>query len=195
MKYFTYVVVLSVLVALTSAQSGDAASKHKTNTAAFEEIQVQSSLNVRKTNLPARRHVRSIEDLLLNGMYSGSQHTVKSRTKRQFGKFGATSSNANANAFNQQFGPQGFGASAANAGAQSFYNQGPLGGFGASAANAQSQGFQVGPGGITGSAGMSGSQSYSLPGNRDISLSYTQGFSVANGKPSVSQGNSISISG
>lgn len=63
--------------------------------------------------------------------------------------FGAASSNANANAFNQQFTPQGFGASAANAGAQSFYNQGPLGGFGASAANSASQGFQAGPGGFT----------------------------------------------
>lgn len=65
------------------------------------------------------------------------------------GGFGATSSQANANAFNQQFGPQGFGASAANAGAQSFYNQGPGGGFGASAANAASQGFQAGPGGFS----------------------------------------------
>lgn len=128
--------------------------------------------------------------------------------------FGSSSAQANANAFNQQFGPNGFGASAANAGAQSFFSQGPGGGFGASAANSASQGFQAGPGGITvwqkiqnfppllthhpilqGSAGQSGSQTYHLPGNRDVSLAYTGGFSVADGKPSVSQGNSISFSG
>ena len=63
--------------------------------------------------------------------------------------FGASSSNANANAFNQYYGPNGFGASAANAGAQSFYNQGPGGGFGASAANSASQGFSAGPGGFS----------------------------------------------
>lgn len=41
--------------------------------------------------------------------------------------FGQSSSAANANAYNQQFGPNGFGASAANAGAQGFQSQGPLG--------------------------------------------------------------------
>lgn len=63
--------------------------------------------------------------------------------------YGSSSALANANAYNQQFGPNGFGASAANAGAQAFQAQGPLGGFGASASNAQSQGFQAGPNGIT----------------------------------------------
>ncbi|XP_055533443.1 PE-PGRS family protein PE_PGRS47-like isoform X2 [Wyeomyia smithii] len=173
-----------LLVVAVNGHSEDVALKARTNDAAFEEVLVQSSLNVRKSNSAARRHVRSLMDLLMAPSHS--------RPKRQFG-FGASSSNANANAFNQQYGPQGFGASAANAGAQSFYNQGPGGGFGASAANSGSQGFQAGPGGLSGSAGMSGSQSYHLPGNRDISLSYTQGFSVANGRPNVSQGNSISF--
>lgn len=62
--------------------------------------------------------------------------------------FGSSSALANANAYNQNFGPNGFGASAANAGAQAFQSQGPLGGFGAAASNAQSQGFQVGPNGF-----------------------------------------------
>jgi hypothetical protein len=61
-------------------------------------------------------------------------------------QFGQSSAQAQANAFNQQFGPNGFGSNAANAGAQSFNSQGPLGGFGASAANSGSQGFHAGPG-------------------------------------------------
>lgn len=189
MKLFVCVFALATFVVAGSAHSEtkDAAVQDKANAATFEEILVESSLNVRKTNPALRRHVRSIVDLLVPS---------NARVKRQFGGgFGASSAQANANAFNQNFGPQGFGASAANAGAQSFFNQGPGGGFGASAANSASQGFQAGPGGITGSAGQSGSQSYHLPGNRDISLSYTGGFSVADGKPSVSQGNSVSFSG
>lgn len=42
-------------------------------------------------------------------------------------QYGQSQSAANANAYNQQFGPNGFGASAANAGAQGFQSQGPLG--------------------------------------------------------------------
>ncbi|XP_058456271.1 uncharacterized PE-PGRS family protein PE_PGRS10-like isoform X2 [Malaya genurostris] len=185
MKSVICILTLALLVVSISAHDEDEALKIRASDAAHEEILVESSLNVRKSNPAVRKHARSLMDLLMSPSHS--------RPKRQFGGFGASSSNANANAFNQQFGPQGFGASAANAGAQSFYNQGPLGGFGASAANSASQGFQGGPGGFSGSAGMSGSQSYHLPGNHDVSLSYTGGFSVANGKPSVSQGNSISF--
>jgi hypothetical protein len=106
------------------------------------------------------------------------------RQKRQFGGFGGfgpqnygqSSALANANAFNQYSGPNGFGASNALAGAQSFNSQGPLGGFGASAANSGSQGFHAGPGGISGNAGFSGSQSYNLPGGKNIALSYGAGY-------------------
>lgn len=105
------------------------------------------------------------------------------REKRQFGfggfgpqNYGQSSALANANAFNQYQGPGGFGSSAANAGAQSFQSQGPLGGFGASAANSGSQGFHAGPGGISGNAGFSGSQSYNLPGGRNVALSYGAGY-------------------
>jgi hypothetical protein len=62
--------------------------------------------------------------------------------------FSQSSAQANANAFNQQFGPNGFGSSAANAQAQSFNSQSPFGNFGASASNSFSQGFQAGKGGI-----------------------------------------------
>lgn len=110
------------------------------------------------------------------------------RQKRQFGfggfggpqnfgqNYGQSSALANANAFNQYSGPNGFGASNALAGAQSFNSQGPLGGFGASAANSGSQGFHAGPGGISGNAGFSGSQSYNLPGGKNIALSYGAGY-------------------
>lgn len=131
--------------------------------------------------------------------------------------YGSSSALANANAYNQQFGPNGFGASAANAGAQAFQAQGPLGGFGASASNAQSQGFQAGPNGITvrylktfnwyitltiflilniqGSAGLSGGQSYNLPNGQTLSLTYANGVSIgADGRPTVSKGNSIAFS-
>lgn len=110
--------------------------------------------------------------------------------------YGSSSALANANAHNQQFGPNGFGASAANAGAQAFQTQGPLGGFGASASNAQSQGFQVGPNGLTGSAGLSGGQSYNLPNGQTLSLTYANGVSFGpDGRPTVSKGNSIAFSG
>lgn len=105
------------------------------------------------------------------------------RQKRQFGfggfgpqNYGQSSALANANAFNQYQGPNGFGASNALAGAQSFNSQGPLGGFGASAANSGSQGFHAGPGGISGNANFGGSQSYNLPGGKNIALSYGAGY-------------------
>jgi hypothetical protein len=60
-----------------------------------------------------------------------------------------SSAQANANAFNQHFGPDGFGSSAAGAQAQSFNAQSPFGNFGGSASNSQSQGFQAGKDGIT----------------------------------------------
>lgn len=111
------------------------------------------------------------------------------RQKRQFGggfarppQFGQSSSQANANAFNQFAGPGGFGASSAMAGAQGFQSQGPLGGFGASSANSASQGFQAGPGGITGNAGFSGSQNYNLPNNHHVNLAYGQTGAFNNGQ-------------
>ncbi|XP_038120464.1 uncharacterized protein LOC119770155 [Culex quinquefasciatus] len=117
------------------------------------------------------------------------------RQKRQFGGFDFSSANANANAFSQGFGPDGFGASAANAQAQSFQSGGPLGSFGASAANAASQGFNVGPGGLSGSASFGGSQTYNFPGDRDLSISYSNGFAVGeDGMPTYSGGHALSWS-
>lgn len=83
---------------------------------------------------------------------------------------------ANANAYNHYAGPDGFGSSDSLAGAQSFHSQGPLGSFGASAANSGSQGFNVGPNGIQGNAGFSGSQSYILPNGKTLALSYGSGY-------------------
>uniref|UniRef100_A0A182MUH3 Uncharacterized protein n=1 Tax=Anopheles culicifacies TaxID=139723 RepID=A0A182MUH3_9DIPT len=128
----------------------------------------------------------------LNGI-SGS-NAASNALSQNIGGFGFSGANANANAFNQQYGPDGFGSSAANAQAQSFQSDGPFGSFGASAANAASQGFSAGPGGLTGSAGFSGSQTYNLPGRRKISLAYSNGFSLANGQPSATNGFSISQS-
>lgn len=105
--------------------------------------------------------------------------------------YGQSSSQANANAFSQNQGPGGFGASAANAGAQGFQSQGPLGGFGASAANAQTQSFQAGPGGIQGSAGLSGSQTYNLPGGHHIDLAYGQTYGANNGQVTGGGSNSL----
>ncbi|XP_058122901.1 glycine, alanine and asparagine-rich protein-like [Anopheles ziemanni] len=127
------------------------------------------------------------------GGFSGSNAAANSLSQN-IGGFGFSGSNANANAFGQSFGPGGFGSSAANAQAQSFQSDGPLGSFGASASNAASQGFNAGPGGLSGSAGFSGSQAYKLPGNRQISLSYSNGFSLANGQPALSNGFSVSES-
>ncbi|XP_052859711.1 heterogeneous nuclear ribonucleoproteins A1 homolog [Anopheles cruzii] len=114
---------------------------------------------------------------------------------QNFGGAGFSSSNANADAFSQSFGlGQGAGASAANAQAQSFQAGGPFGSFGASAANAASQGFSAGPDGLSGSASFAGSQTYNFPGDHKISLAYSNGFSLANGQPSASNGFSISES-
>ena len=97
--------------------------------------------------------------------------------RHYFGRpYGQSSAQANANAFNNHFGPQGFGSSSSLAGAQSFNSQGPLGGFGASAANSWSQGFNCGFGVCSGNAGQSGSQSYNLPGGKKISVAYGNGF-------------------
>lgn len=79
------------------------------------------------------------------------------------------------------------------AGAQSFNSQGPLGGFGASAANSGSQGFHAGPGGFRGAnANLAGSQSYNLPGGKNIALSYGAGYNVGpDGRPQVTNSNSL----
>ncbi|KFB35586.1 AGAP005610-PA-like protein [Anopheles sinensis] len=135
----------------------------------------------------------AVQDVGGVGGFSGSNAAANSLSQN-IGGFGFSGSNANANAFGQSFGPGGFGSSAANAQAQSFQSDGPLGSFGASASNAASQGFSAGPGGLSGSAGFSGSQAYKLPGNRQISLSYSNGFSLANGQPSLSNGFSVSES-
>ncbi|CAH1717292.1 unnamed protein product [Chironomus riparius] len=133
-----------------------------------EEIVVHSSLNIR--NKP------------------------QNRQKRQFGPYHASNALANANSYGQYMGPQGFGATSGIAGAQAFKNQGPMGGFGASAANTGTQGFNCGPGGCAGSAGMSGSQTYDLPGGRHINLGYGGTFSNAGGQPAYGQSNSINFS-
>jgi hypothetical protein len=134
------------------------------------------------------------------------------------GGFGGSSAAANANSQGQYFGPNGFGSSAANAQSQAFNSQGPLGGFGASAANTQTQAFNVGPNGIQvtqnykfftpsrlkrsfcflqqGSAALAGSQAYQLPGGQSLNVAYSNGFSIGpDGKPVVSNGNSISYTG
>lgn len=46
---------------------------------------------------------------------------------------------------------------------------------GASAANSQSQGFNCGYTGCSGSLGFSGSQSYNLPGGRNVAFSLGRG--------------------
>lgn len=77
--------------------------------------------------------------------------------------------------------------------AQAFNAQGPLGGFGASAANTATQGFHAGPGGLSGSAGMSGSQAYNLPGGRTANVAYGGTFSHNNGVGSGSQSNGVTF--
>lgn len=78
---------------------------------------------------------------------------------------------ANANSFGHYQNPQGFGSSQGIAGAQAFQSQGPLGGFGASATNAGTQSLGCNyQGGCSGSAGMSGTQTYNLPGGRNVNV-------------------------
>ncbi|XP_055534539.1 uncharacterized protein LOC129723998 isoform X2 [Wyeomyia smithii] len=106
-----------------------------------------------------------------------------------------SSANANANAFNEGFGQNGFGGSTANANAQSFESGGPLGSFGASSANSASEGFNIGPNGFSGSASFAESQTYELPGNREISVSFSEGFGVGpDGRPTFSEAEAISES-
>ena len=63
---------------------------------------------------------------------------------------------------------------------------------GASAANSQSQGFNCGYSGCSGSLGFSGSQSYNLPGGRNVAFSLGRGVSFVPGQaPSISNSNSF----
>uniref|UniRef100_A0A182KGW5 Uncharacterized protein n=1 Tax=Anopheles christyi TaxID=43041 RepID=A0A182KGW5_9DIPT len=161
-------------------------------------LQLSKDQQLAKLQSSAEVAVRSKRQILRilgagYGGFSGSNAASNALSQNVDG-FGLSGSNANANAYNQQFGPNGFGSSAANAQAQSFQSDGPFGSFGASAANAASQGFSAGPGGLAGSAGFSGSQTYNLPGSRKISLAYSNGFSLANGQPTASNGFSITQS-
>lgn len=107
----------------------------------------------------------------------------------------------------------GFGSTSGIAGAQAFNSQGPLGGFGASAANSGTQvslifswrllqiiwhfnlqGFNCGHAGCQGSAGLSGSQSYNLPGGRNVNVGYGGTFAGgSNAPPTYGSSNSISF--
>jgi len=153
-----------------------------------EEVIVESNLNVRKKPTPARQrrniiYIYPVEEYVL---------TANKRQKRQFPNFGSSQSSANANAFNQQFGPNGFGSSSALAQAQGFHNNGPLGGFGANSAGSQTQSFQAGPDGIRGSAAFSQGQNYDLPNGHHLSLNLANGFSIGpDGKPVRSNANTL----
>ncbi|XP_041773388.1 probable peroxisomal membrane protein PEX13 isoform X1 [Anopheles merus] len=162
-------------------------------------LQLSKDQQQAKLEASAEVAVRSKRELLrvLGGGFGGASgaNAASNALSQNVGGIGFSSSNANANAFNQQFGLGGFGSSAANAQAQSFQSDGPFGSFGASAANSASQGFGAGPGGLAGSAGFSGSQTYNLPGGRKISIAYSNGFSLANGgRPTGSNGFSITQS-
>jgi len=191
---WTQVIVL-VAVAAVAVFAND--PEPGTLSDSFDDIVVESALNVRKpspqpgttSQLPARQ-VREVPVVYLVAP-QGRLYRVK-RQFGGFGGFGQESSAANANAQNQYFGPNGFGASAANANAQNFQTQGPFGGFGAGAENAQTQAFNVGPSGISGSAGLSGGQQYNLPGGGQFDINYADTFAVGpNGKPAVSNADTI----
>ncbi|XP_059616093.1 uncharacterized protein LOC132261325 isoform X2 [Phlebotomus argentipes] len=159
----------------------------------FDEIIVESSLNIRRKPTPVRQ-TRSLAEML-SGETSkklrrddGNNFPSFENFGSNFGNFGSSSALANAHAQNQFFDKDGFGGSAANAGAQAFESHGPLGSFGASASNAQSQGFN-------GSAGLSGGQTYNLPNGQTFSFTYGNTVSFGpDGKPTVSRSNSVAFS-
>lgn len=66
-----WILIITFVISLT-----DVATKSNENAGAYEEIRVESSLNVRKSNPAARRHVRSVVDILVPD---------NARVKRQFG--------------------------------------------------------------------------------------------------------------
>ncbi|GAB0100851.1 hypothetical protein DMENIID0001_169480 [Sergentomyia squamirostris] len=201
---FTILAIVSVLQV-----SGQTASSKQpqgvTYGSAFDEIVVESSLNIRKKPTPvrqsrsfpdiSRRSVRRVRRQNGNFQQKFGNNNFPNNFGGNLGDYGSSSALANAHAMNQFFGSDGFGGSAALAGAQSFESHGPLGGFGASAANSQSQGFSVGPSGIRGSAGLSGGQTYNLPNGQTLSLTYSDSVSFGpDGKPTVSKGSSIAFS-
>jgi hypothetical protein len=70
-----------------------------------------------------------------------------------------------------------------------------LSGFGASAANTGTQGFDCSyTGGCSGSAGMSGSQSYNLPGGRNINVAYGGTFGAGPGGATSGQSHGVTYS-
>ncbi|KAG5683975.1 hypothetical protein PVAND_013230 [Polypedilum vanderplanki] len=177
-----FIVLMTVLTACL-ARPATQGSENKSNVSSTvgvpynEEIVVESSLNIRK-----KAPVSAL------------------RVKRQFGGFGGppgygqSSALANADSWAQYHRPGGFGATSGIAGAQAFNSQSPYGGFGATAANTGTQGFDCGYTGCTGSAGMSGSQTYDLPGGRHVNIGYGGTFSNAGGTPAIGNSNSISFS-
>lgn len=67
-------------------------------------------------------------------------------------------------------------------------------GFGASATNAGTQGFDCGYTGCSGGAGMSGTQTYNLPGGRNVNVAYGGTFSNAGGNPAMSNSHGVTFS-
>lgn len=137
-----------------------------------------------------------ITELLSPELYLVAPQGRLYRVKRQFGGgFGQSSALANAASQGQYYGPGGFGGGAAHAQGQAFQSQGPLGGFGASAAGTQTQNFHAGPGGIQGSAGLSGSQAYNLPGGQHVDVAYGGTYSAGPGGVTGGSSNSVGFSG
>ncbi|XP_037908327.1 uncharacterized PE-PGRS family protein PE_PGRS54-like [Hermetia illucens] len=199
MRALCFLVVIAICVLGSECSDG----RHKVSTqaaygAAFDEVVVDTSLNIRHKASAARRP---------RDLYVGVplvDYKFLKREKRQVnrrrggggGGVGSSSSSANAASQSHFSRPGGqFGASAANAQAQGFQSTGPLGSFGASAAGTQTQSFQANRKGIQGSAGASGSQTYNLPNGKTVSVTFSNGFSVGpNGRPTTSGGQSVAIS-
>uniref|UniRef100_T1GE26 Uncharacterized protein n=1 Tax=Megaselia scalaris TaxID=36166 RepID=T1GE26_MEGSC len=156
---------------------------------AVDEVVVNSVLNIRPNK--QMQQVRRVRDVLF-------------RPKRQFQRqgfnngfqqpFGASQSQALANANSNHFGPNGFGSAAANSQAQGFQTNSATGNFGASSTAALTQAFNVQNGNAAGSLGNAFTQQYTLPDGRVIDINAANGASFGNGANSKGSSSTVNIS-
>ncbi|KAJ3639444.1 hypothetical protein Zmor_002805 [Zophobas morio] len=154
---------------------------------AFDEIVVESHLTVRRKNNGRQGRTQNVTNEETGIVKTKREIKLPQQSRQTFVQ--PQTPNLLASAPQKQF-----GASAANSQAQAFNSFGPLGSFGASATGSQTQSFGVGPNGLVGSAGFSGTQQYNFNG-QTIDIAFGNAFSGVGPNKGAGAGAVITITG
>ncbi|KAK6617767.1 hypothetical protein RUM43_013995 [Polyplax serrata] len=168
---------------------------------AFDEIIVESTLTVRGKSGPRSGKSLPSNSRLASRFVTGPTPTNEEKvngstqvlSRRRRAPY-ARSAGQNFNDFRPVpfgFNFPGHSSSAAQASSNAFNSNTPFGKFGAAASQSSSQSQNYGPNGFEGSQGHSASQTYFLPNGGKIDVSFSNSYSVENGRPSFANSQAV----